>query len=126
MKALFIGGTGTISMAITRLLSKDENWEVYLLNRGSRSGELPANVKTITADISNEEEVNALLKDEFFDVVGEFIGFVPAQVERDIRLFKGRTNQYIHKLRFRIRQALQRLQDNRGNRSRKQILGVFP
>ena len=96
MKALFIGGTGTISMAITRLLAKDENWEVYLLNRGSRSGELPANVKTITADISNEEEVNALLKDEFFDVVGEFIGFVPAQVERDIRLFKGRTNQYIY------------------------------
>lgn len=96
MKALFIGGTGTISMAITRLLAKDENWEIYLLNRGSRSGELPANVKTITADISNEEEVNALLKDEFFDVVGEFIGFVPAQVERDIRLFKGRTNQYIY------------------------------
>ncbi|MCQ2176256.1 MAG: hypothetical protein MJY80_07880 [Bacteroidales bacterium] len=31
-----------------------------------------------------------------FDVVCDFIGFVPAQVERDIRLFKGRTRQYIY------------------------------
>lgn len=36
MKVLLIGGTGTISMAITRVLAK-ENHEVYLLNRGSRS-----------------------------------------------------------------------------------------
>lgn len=96
MKALFIGGTGTISMAITKLLAKDQNWELYLLNRGSRSSELPSNVKTVTADISKEDEVKALLKDEYFDVVGEFIGFVPAQVERDIRLFKGHIGQYIY------------------------------
>ena len=35
MKVLMIGGTGTISMAITRLLCQS-GWEVYLLNRGSR------------------------------------------------------------------------------------------
>lgn len=38
MKVLFIGGTGTISMAITRLLAKRGD-ELYLLNRGSRSEE---------------------------------------------------------------------------------------
>ena len=37
MKALFIGGTGTISMAIVRRLAADPDWEVWLLNRGSRS-----------------------------------------------------------------------------------------
>ena len=43
MKALLIGGTGTISMAITRLLAKTD-WEVYLLNRGNRSAELPEGI----------------------------------------------------------------------------------
>ncbi len=41
MKALFIGGTGTISMAIVRRLAADPDWEVWLLNRGSRSDEDP-------------------------------------------------------------------------------------
>ena len=36
MKILFIGGTGTISMAITRLLAK-QGHELYLLNRGNRN-----------------------------------------------------------------------------------------
>lgn len=35
------------------------------------------------------------LGDEQFDAVCEFIGFVPEQVERDIRLFSGRTRQYV-------------------------------
>lgn len=35
MKALFIGGTGTISSAITRLVAQSQGWELYLLNRGS-------------------------------------------------------------------------------------------
>ena len=37
MKALFIGGTGTISMAITRQLAANPDWELYLLNRGTRA-----------------------------------------------------------------------------------------
>ncbi len=96
MKALFIGGTGTISMAITKLLATDPQWELYLLNRGNRSDEIPANVKVIKADINDEEAVKEAIKDMSFDCVGEFIGFVPSQIERDIRLFKGKTKQYIY------------------------------
>ncbi len=95
MKILFVGGTGTISMAITRLLAQRGD-ELWLLNRGNRSAELPENVKTITADISNEADVLEKLGDTEFDCVGEFIGFVPAQIERDIMLFSGRTKQYIY------------------------------
>ena len=53
MKILFVGGTGTISMAITRLLAK-QGHDLTLLNRGNRNLDLPENVKTIEADISNE------------------------------------------------------------------------
>ena len=95
MKILLIGGTGTISLAITKLLSKSEH-EVYLLNRGNRNAEVPANVKMITADVSNENDVAEKLEGMCFDAVCEFIGFVPEQVERDYRLFNGKTKQYIY------------------------------
>jgi len=96
MKALFIGGTGTISMSITKLVATFPEWELYLLNRGSRNFDVPTNVHIINADINDEENVKVLLNDLSFDVVGEFIGYKPSQIERDIRLFKGKTKQYIY------------------------------
>ena len=95
MRILIIGGTGTISSAITRQLAASGQ-DLWLLNRGTHKQEVPAGVKQIVADISNEEEVKRLLGDMQFDAVCEFIGFVPEQVERDIRLFKGRTRQYVY------------------------------
>ncbi len=95
MKVLFIGGTGTISMAITRLLAARGD-ELYLLNRGNRNSDLPENVHTIIADIGNEEETAQKLEGLTFDCVGEFIGFVPEQLQRDYRLFKDKTKQFIY------------------------------
>lgn len=70
--------------------------ELYLLNRGTRSAELPGNVNTIVADINDEEATARKLDGMKFDAVCEFIGFVPAQVECDYRLFKDMTKQYIY------------------------------
>ncbi|MCR5600977.1 MAG: SDR family oxidoreductase [Ruminococcus sp.] len=95
MKILLIGGTGTISMAVTRLLS-EQGHDVFLLNRGSRNNIIPENVRTIQCDISDEKTAAQKLNGMSFDCVGQFIGFVPAQVERDIRLFSGKTKQYIY------------------------------
>ena len=96
MKALFIGGTGTISMAIVRRLAEKTDWEVWLLNRGRRAADVPEGVRTITADINDEADVAEKLQGMFFDTVCEFIGFTVDQVERDWRLFKGKTRQYIY------------------------------
>lgn len=93
MKALIVGGTGTISSAVVDLLI-ERKWEVYVLNRGTKP--VPEGVTHIVVDINEEEEVRKKLDGMTFDVVCEFIGFVPAQVERDYRLFKGKTNQYIY------------------------------
>lgn len=95
MKILMIGGTGTISTAITQQLSETEH-ELYLLNRGSKPVGIPANVVTIVADINDEEDVRKKLEGMYFDAVCEFIGFVPEQLERDYRLFKDKTKQYIY------------------------------
>ena len=95
MRILFIGGTGTISSAITRQLAESDH-ELWLLNRGNRLDEVPEGVNQIVADINDENAVDALLGDMRFDAVCEFIGFVPEQVERDYRLFAHRTRQYVY------------------------------
>lgn len=95
MKILLIGGTGTISSAITRQLAEGDH-ELWLLNRGNRKNEVPANVRQVICDINDEAEVMRQTGAEVFDAVCEFIGFLPSQVERDIRLFTGRTRQYVY------------------------------
>jgi len=95
MKILLIGGTGTISSAITRQLAEGGH-ELWLLNRGSRKDEVSASVKQVFCDINDEAAVLRQTGDQVFDAVCEFIGFLPSQVERDVRLFSGRTRQYVY------------------------------
>ena len=95
MKILIVGGTGTISSAITRQLAASGH-DLWLLNRGTRKSEVPASVKQVICDIDDEAEVLRQIGNDMFDAVCEFIGFLPSQVERDIRLFKGRTRQYVY------------------------------
>lgn len=95
MEILMIGGTGTISSAITRQLVAGGH-ELWLINRGNRNVDIPQEVRLVNGDINDHtDEVVAKLGDETFDAVCEFIGFVPEQVARDIKIFSGRTKQYV-------------------------------
>ena len=93
MKALFIGGTGFISTAVSRL-AVAEGVELYLLNRGLRSA-APPGAHGLTADINRPEEVRAALRGLQFDVVVNWIAYTPEDIERDLSLFKGRVGQYV-------------------------------
>ena len=94
MKVLFIGGTGNISLAVTQLAAA-RGIEVTLVRRGQRAAEMPEGVSTIVADIVDEATVAAALGDRHFDAVVDWIAFTPDQIERDIRLFRGRCNQFV-------------------------------
>lgn len=95
MKVLLIGGTGTISMAISKLLL-EEGHDLYLVNRGNRNDDLPRNnVTYLTGDINDEAHMKGLLEGHFFDVVADFIAFTPDQLKRDYRLFQGKTHQFV-------------------------------
>ena len=94
MKALLLGGTGTISMDVTRQLVKD-GWDVTVMNRGHRKEELPAGVTYLEADLRVEEEVEEKLSGKSFDSVCDFVCFTAAQAKRDIRLFSGRCGQFV-------------------------------
>jgi len=93
MKVLFIGGTGIISSACSRLALK-KGIELVHLNRGERIPSFTG-VRHIKADIRNFEDTKNALKDEKFDCVVDWIAYIPEHVKIDISLFSGRTKQYI-------------------------------
>jgi nucleoside-diphosphate-sugar epimerase len=94
MKVLFIGGTGIISSACSPL-AVSQGIELTLLNRGKSARPTPAGVEVIHGDINNPEEARKVLGDRKWDVVVNWIAFHPSQIERDIELFRGKTNQYV-------------------------------
>src|SRR6266496_3967539 len=93
MKILFIGGTGIISTASTAL-AVEHGFELTLLARGQHQADVPRGVRILTADI-NDPALVSRLNPESFDAVVDWIAFTPEDIERDLRLFQGRTRQFI-------------------------------
>jgi nucleoside-diphosphate-sugar epimerase len=91
MKILFIGGTGNISTSVSKLCL-EKGWDLWLLNRSGVQSITGA--KSLRIDIHSNEATSALSKYEW-DVVVNWIAFTTADIERDIKLFKGKTAQYI-------------------------------
>ena len=93
MKVLFVGGTGLISSACTRL-AVEQGVDLFLLNRGGNP-KLAGGASTIAADIHDESATQRALAGHKFDVVVDWIAFTPEDIERDLRLFRGRTDQFV-------------------------------
>ncbi|PHN02890.1 SDR family oxidoreductase [Flavilitoribacter nigricans] len=94
MKFLFIGGTGNISTACSRLAAQ-KGHEVWVLNRSKTSLPVPDGIRQLQADIQDENRVKELMDGHHFDAVVNFIAFEAADIARDIRLFRDRTDQYV-------------------------------
>lgn len=92
MKVLFIGGTGNISGASSKLAIA-RGIELYHLNRGKSKTKIEG-VKTILGDIEKPQTLG-ILEDHQWDVVVNWIAFGPKDIDRDISLFKNKTKQYI-------------------------------
>ena len=94
MKVLFIGGTGVISSACSRL-AVERGVDLFLLNRGETSRPVPDGAQVLQCDFRDREAARRVLAGRSFDAVVDWIAFTPDQVEADIDLFRGRTGQYI-------------------------------
>jgi nucleoside-diphosphate-sugar epimerase len=94
MRVLFLGGTGIISTATTRLAA-ERGIDLTLITRGFRAASLPAGVNSLTADFDDPAGIAQALGDARFDAVVDWIAFTPAHIERDLQLFRGRTRQFI-------------------------------
>ncbi|MCD8349051.1 MAG: NAD-dependent epimerase/dehydratase family protein [Planctomycetaceae bacterium] len=94
--ALIIGGTGTISLSLTRLMAAQGGWKTTLLNRGNRSDLIPARIETLQGDIRDVDAIRSIIEPRHFDVVANFLCYTAEDAEMCVDLFRGHTEQYIH------------------------------
>ncbi|MBN1450199.1 MAG: SDR family oxidoreductase [Anaerolineales bacterium] len=96
MKILFIGGTGLISSACSELAIQ-RGIELYILNRGvTTKYPVPEGAHLLLGDIHQDESgISALFEGHHFDAVVDWIAFTLEDIERDIRLFSGKTDQFV-------------------------------
>ncbi len=96
MKILFIGGTGLISSACSDIVAA-RGHELFLLNRSvSRKYPVPEGSTVLRADVhADEARLAKLLDGHRFDAVVDYIAYTVNDVERDIRLFRRKTDQFV-------------------------------
>jgi len=93
MKALIIGGTGTISTAITAQ-ALEAGFDVTILNRGNQK-DVKDSIRQIHADVRDRTAMETVLKRETFDVVCDYLTFTREQARQCIEIFSDKTNQYL-------------------------------
>jgi len=94
MRILFVGGTGIISSACTRL-AVARGIETYLLCRGQTKRPIPDAAKILNGDIRDIDSARRALGSLEFDAVVNWVAFTPQHIETDLMLFRGRTDQYV-------------------------------
>jgi nucleoside-diphosphate-sugar epimerase len=95
LRVLFIGGSGVISSACSRL-AVERGIELSVLNRGStRVRPLPPEAEVLHGDIRDPASAREVLGGREFDAVVDWVAFTPEHVRADIDLFRGRTGQYV-------------------------------
>ena len=96
MKVLFIGGTGVISSEVSTFAVQN-GMALTILNRSvSNKHAIPSGAKQIQGDVKKETpDLLSQLNGQNFDVVVDWIALTPQDIERDLRLFRGNTGQFI-------------------------------
>jgi len=94
MNVLMIGGTGIISSAVTELCLA-RGWQLTLLNRGQSIRPVPAGAEVLNGDIRLPETVRKVIGQRHWDVVVDWLSFVPDHVRTALDLFGQRTGQYV-------------------------------
>ncbi len=92
MKILIIGGTGTISTAVTTLLL-EKGSDVTLYNRGNGKIDGARCITGNRNDYASFEET--MKKSGEFDCVIDMVNYTPEDAESVVRAFKGRLGQFI-------------------------------
>jgi nucleoside-diphosphate-sugar epimerase len=89
MRVLFIGGTGVISSACSAA-AVAAGHDLWLLNRGQ--SELHVAVgreRVLRADATDEQQVRSAVRGHEWEVVVQWVGYLPSHIQRDVQTFKG-------------------------------------
>jgi len=119
---LFVGGSGNISTACSRLAAERGIELVHFT--GACAGRLAASVRTIHGDLHDRRPWRKALASEAFDVVVNWIVFDPAEAAADVEMSparSGSTCSFSTATVYPERAALHR---PRGNAARPTLFGV--
>jgi nucleoside-diphosphate-sugar epimerase len=95
MKILIIGGTGLISVSITKFLI-ERGEDVTLYNRGKSALPLHPKARVIHGDRTDYLAFERqMVEAGMFDVVIDMVGYQPEDGESAVRAFAGRTGHFI-------------------------------
>jgi nucleoside-diphosphate-sugar epimerase len=94
MRILFIGGTGNISTECVEL-ALERGHQVSVLSRGQRPLPFSQPVRQILGDRHDPVLLRQTALDGKYDVVANFIGYTPEEIEMDIAAFSGQVGQYL-------------------------------
>jgi nucleoside-diphosphate-sugar epimerase len=94
MNVLFIGGTGVISSACSAL-AVERGIRLTLFNRGNTDRRVPEAAEVVHGDARDPASVQRALGNRIFDVVVDWVCYTPDHAEADIRMFAGRTGQFV-------------------------------
>jgi nucleoside-diphosphate-sugar epimerase len=92
MKILFLGGTGNISTDCAALLH-ERGHQIQIVTRGH--GALPHHYQAFRADRKDRVTLAAAFREAQPEVVINFVGYEPADVQLDHELLKNAVRQYI-------------------------------
>ena len=78
-------------------LAVNRGLDLFILNRGKATKHpAPEGAHSLLGDVRQDESgVTSLLAGHHFDAVVDWIAFTPADIERDFRLFSGKTDQFV-------------------------------
>ena len=94
MRILYLGGSGLISSACSEVAIAAGH-ELTVLNRGTtQKVPLPAGVRQLRGDVRNAESIRQAVEGQRFDVVVDWLAFVPDDVERALSVFAS-VDQYV-------------------------------
>ncbi len=91
MDILIIGGTGVLSLAVSKEALK-RGIKVSMINRGNRP--LPEGATLLKSDKDDLEYIAKLIGVNKYDAVIDFLCFTDAQITKSFEFYKKYTNQY--------------------------------
>lgn len=94
MRVLIFGGSGVISGYLSNI-AVEKGYNVSCVCRGNKNNYIPRKVEILHADCNSEDDLNRVLKEEYFDVVVDFLSFYSKDIALKLNVLNGHIRQYI-------------------------------
>jgi len=94
MDVLFLGGAGMIGSAAAAEVV-GQGHQLTIVTRGEPRRRIPPEARQLRADVHDAAGLRGVLAGGLYDVVVNWVGFTPAQLDGHPELFAGRAGQYV-------------------------------